>query len=79
MVARVLFLVLICRGHAITPPAPGDHKGPPFPTSSTLAPTDVDELCVRLMPIGWAFMVARVALKGCKPNLEASFTNLILL
>ena len=27
MVARVLFPVLTCRGHAITPPAPGDHKG----------------------------------------------------
>src|SRR5260370_23188591 len=27
-------------GNALTPPAPGDHKGPPFPTSSALAPTD---------------------------------------
>src|SRR5258708_13876884 len=40
MVARVLFPVLTCRGNALTPPAPGDHKGPPFPTSSALAPTD---------------------------------------
>src|SRR6266851_9737013 len=40
MVARVLFPVLTWRGNAITPPAPGDHQGPPFPTSSTLAPTD---------------------------------------
>src|SRR5260221_9717969 len=30
----------------------GDHQGPPFPTSSALAPTDVDGLFVRLMPIG---------------------------
>ncbi|MGZ3630809.1 MAG: hypothetical protein ACXVDN_24525 [Ktedonobacteraceae bacterium] len=29
-------------------PAPtGDHKGPPNPTSSTLAPTEVDELFLR--------------------------------
>ncbi len=27
MVARVLFPVLTWRGNAITPPAPGDHKG----------------------------------------------------
>src|SRR6266436_1666515 len=27
-------------GNAITPPAPGDPQGPPFPASSTLAPTD---------------------------------------
>ncbi len=30
----------------------GDHKGPPNPTSATLAPTDVDGLVLRLMPIG---------------------------
>jgi hypothetical protein len=36
-------------GDAITPPAPGDHKGPPFPTSSALAPTDDDELCGSLL------------------------------
>ena len=34
----------------------GDHKGPPNPTSSTLAPTDRSALCLaprlRLMPIG---------------------------
>ena len=29
MVARVLFPVLTGRGNAITPPAPGDHQGPP--------------------------------------------------
>jgi hypothetical protein len=28
----VLFPVLTCGGNALTPPAPGDHKGPPFPT-----------------------------------------------
>jgi hypothetical protein len=28
------------------------HQGPPFPTSSALAPTDVDGLFVRLMLIG---------------------------
>src|SRR5260370_31869765 len=27
-------------GNALTPPAPGDHKGPPVHTSSALAPTD---------------------------------------
>ena len=26
------------------PPSTGDHKGPPFPTSSALAPTGGDEL-----------------------------------
>ena len=30
----------------------GDHKGPPNPASATLAPTDVDEPFLRLMPIG---------------------------
>ncbi len=29
MVARVLFLVLTCRGNAITPPVPGDPCGRP--------------------------------------------------
>jgi len=28
------------------PPPTGDHKGPPNPASSTLAPTDVDELFI---------------------------------
>src|SRR6266849_2299281 len=26
--------------NALTPPAPGDHQGPPVPTSSALAPTE---------------------------------------
>ncbi len=30
----------------------GDHKGPPSPTSAALAPTDVDGLGLRVMPIG---------------------------
>ena len=30
----------------------GDHKGPPNPTSTALAPTDVDGLVVRVMRIG---------------------------
>jgi hypothetical protein len=29
----------------------GDHKGPPFPASSTLAPTDIDGLFLGLMRI----------------------------
>src|SRR6266566_160037 len=33
-------------------PPTGDHEGPPFPTSSTLAPTDGDGLFLRLTPIG---------------------------
>src|SRR5258706_11548422 len=56
MVARVLFPVLTYRENASTPPPPGDHKGPPFPTSSTLAPTDHPASYLssrlRLMPIG---------------------------
>ena len=32
-------------------PKAGDRKGPPFPTSSTLAPTDGDALFLRLMLI----------------------------
>jgi len=44
------------RGNAITPPPPGDHKGPPFPTSSALAPTDHPASYLssrlRLMPSG---------------------------
>src|SRR6266446_7970489 len=43
-------------GNASTSPPPGDHKGPPFPTSSALAPTDHPACCpasrLRLMPIG---------------------------
>src|SRR5712692_2730712 len=43
-------------GNALTPPAPGDHKGPPFPTSSALAPTDHPASCLAsrlgLIPIG---------------------------
>jgi len=70
MVARVLFLVLTWRGNASTPPAPGDHKGPPFPTSSTLAPTDVDELCVRLMPIGGPLWSPALLLKDVNPTWE---------
>ncbi|MGZ3643123.1 MAG: hypothetical protein ACXVCM_04655, partial [Ktedonobacteraceae bacterium] len=31
---------------------PGDHKGPPNSTSSTLAPTDGDGLFLRLLLIG---------------------------
>ncbi len=33
-------------GNALTPPAPGDHKGPPLPTSSALAPTDQPASCL---------------------------------
>src|SRR5207302_5107417 len=40
MVARVLFLWLTSWGNMTTPHPAGDHKGPPSPTSSTLAPTD---------------------------------------
>src|SRR5713101_5784284 len=44
-------------GNAITPPPPGDHKGPPFPTSSALAPTDHPASYLasrlRLMPSGY--------------------------
>ena len=56
MVARVLFPVLTYRENASTPPPPGDHQGPPFPASSTLAPTDYPASCLasrlRLMLIG---------------------------
>ena len=48
MVARVLFPVLTWRGYALTPPAPGDHQGPPVPTSSALAPTDIEVAMVYL-------------------------------
>src|SRR6266851_9209553 len=43
-------------GNAITPPPPGDHKGPPHIHSTALAPTDHSASCLasrlRLMPIG---------------------------
>src|SRR6266566_2419916 len=48
MVARVLFLWLPSWGNTITTHPAGDHKGPPNPSSSTLAPTDVDGLVLRL-------------------------------
>src|SRR5437588_11911625 len=41
MVARVLFLWLTSWGNMTTPHPAGDHKGPPSPSSSALAPTDV--------------------------------------
>ncbi len=55
MVARVLFPVLTWRGNALTPPPPGDHKGPPHIRPTALAPTDHPASCLasrlRLMPI----------------------------
>ena len=56
MVARVLFPVLTYGGNAITPPPPGNHKGPLHIHSTALAPTDHPASCLasrlRLMPIG---------------------------
>ncbi len=56
MVARVLFIWLTFWGNTTTPHPAGDHKGPPNPTSSSLAPTDHPALYLvsqlRLMPIG---------------------------
>ena len=64
MVARVLFPVLTGRGNALTPPAPGDHKGPPFPTSSALAPTDHPASCLSsrlsLMPITADYRLSKI-------------------
>src|SRR6266699_515959 len=55
-VARVLFLALTSCGNTTTPHPAGDHKGPPNPASSALAPTDHLVLCLvsqlRLMHIG---------------------------
>jgi len=51
MVARVLFpLAPILEGHDHIP-TEGDHKGPHHRPSSTLAPTDVDGLVLRGMPM----------------------------
>jgi hypothetical protein len=61
MPARVLFPVLTWRGNAITPPAPGDHKGPPFPTSSALAPTESPGLLSSFQAEVDASWVQRVA------------------
>src|SRR5438094_125021 len=56
MVARVLFIALTFWGNTTPPHPAGDHKGPPNPTSSALAPTDRLALCLasqpRLMRIG---------------------------
>src|SRR5216683_436807 len=42
-------------GNALTPPAPGDHQGPPHIRPTALAPTDHPASCLssrlRLMPI----------------------------
>ncbi|HEX6557615.1 MAG TPA: hypothetical protein VF026_32935 [Ktedonobacteraceae bacterium] len=40
MVARVPFPWLPVWRNTIPSPPPGDHKGPPNPSSTTLAPTD---------------------------------------
>src|SRR5438270_1929251 len=45
-VARVLFLSLPCWTNTITPHPAGDPKGPPNPTSSSLAPTNHVALCL---------------------------------
>ena len=55
MVARVVFpRTHIMEEHDPIPPT-GDHKGPPTPTSTTLAPTDRPAACLtsqlRLMPM----------------------------
>src|SRR2546423_271306 len=46
MVARVLFIWLTSCENTITPHPAGDHKGPPNPSSSSLAPTDHVALCL---------------------------------
>ncbi|HEX6552303.1 MAG TPA: hypothetical protein VF026_06045 [Ktedonobacteraceae bacterium] len=55
MVARVLFLWLTAWRNTIPSPPPGDPKGPPNPTSTTLAPTDEPAFCLtcrlRVMPM----------------------------
>ncbi len=52
MVARVLFPWLQSWRNTITPHPAGDHKGPPNPSSSALAPTDRLAFRLRLMPGG---------------------------
>jgi len=51
-VARRPFLRLSTTMKSPMPGEAGDHKGPPIHPSSTLAPTDVDERGLRLMPLG---------------------------
>jgi hypothetical protein len=51
-VARRPFLRLSTTMKSTTPGEAGDHKGLPIHPSSTLAPTDVDERGLRLMPLG---------------------------
>jgi hypothetical protein len=38
----------------------GDHKGPPNPASSTLAPTDVNGIFLRLMLIGDRYCIPQM-------------------
>ncbi len=51
-VARRPFVRLSTTMKSPKPGEAGDHKGPPILPSSTLAPTDVDEWGLRLMPLG---------------------------
>src|SRR5437588_12050692 len=55
MVARVPFPWLPSWWNTIPSPPPGDHQGPPHPSSTTLAPTAHPASCLtsrlRLMPI----------------------------
>jgi hypothetical protein len=51
MVARVLFPWLICGGTRSHPQHRAAIKAPP-PLPTSLAPTDGEELSVKLMPIG---------------------------
>src|SRR5258708_38815963 len=46
MAARVLFPWLTSWWKTVPPPPTGDHKGPPNPTSTTLAPTDGPASCL---------------------------------
>ncbi len=58
-------------GNALTPPAPGDHKGPPHIRPTTLAPTDHPACCLasrlRLIPIGGPLWSPAVPLKHGDP------------
>src|SRR6266699_3073243 len=55
-VARGWGVVVLLQGLSEMNRYAGDHKGPPCPASSSLAPTDYPALCLtsrlRLMPIG---------------------------
>ncbi len=63
----------------IASPQTGDHKGPPNPSSTTLAPTDCPTSCLtsrlRLMPMGYPSSTNRTKISNTLNNLHLKLSS----